>query len=115
RGSAEKLSTAEIHCGQSAKGPRTVRACWAEAVSVSCSVKNFKGGRSAKGPRTVRDWTELWGRPDLTYIGCPPHLPHQTEYILQKCLSLSLSSTWGRRQGQALLEWFPDGPSTSPD
>src|SRR6185312_10400795 len=52
-------------------GPRTVRACWAEAVSVSCSVKNFKGGRSAKGPRTVRDWTELWGRPDLTYIGCP--------------------------------------------
>ena len=96
---------------RTADGPRML----GRGSSVSCSVKNFKGGRSAKGPRTVRDWTELWGRPDLTYIGCPPHLPHQTEYILQKCLSLSLSSTWGRRQGQALLEWFPDGPSTSPD
>ena len=29
RGSAEKFSTAEIHCGRSAKGPRTVRLCWA--------------------------------------------------------------------------------------
>ena len=86
-----------------------------EAVSVGWQCKTFRGGRSTKGPRTVRYWTEWWGRPDLTYIGCPPHLPHQTEHILQKCLSLSLSSTWGRRQGQAFLEWFPDGPRASPD
>ena len=63
---------------------------WAEAVSVSCSVKNFKGGRSAKGPRTVRDWTELWGRPDLTYIGCLPHLPTKPNTTPKVSLSFSL-------------------------
>ena len=67
---------------------------WAEAVSVSCSVKNFKGGRSAKGPRTVRDWTESWGRPDLTYIGCPLHLPTKPN-TYSKSVSLFLSQARG--------------------
>ena len=40
---------------------------------------------------------------------------HQTAHKHPKALSLSLSSTWGRPQGQGFLEWFPDGPSTSPD
>ena len=31
--------------------------------------------RRTDGSRTVRDWTERWGRPDLTYIGCPSHTP----------------------------------------
>ena len=72
------LSTAKIHCGQSAKGPRTVRLCWAEFARGSVSlvaVKKFKGGRSARVPRTAREWTERWGRPDLTYKGCPSHNP----------------------------------------
>ena len=115
---AEKLSTIKIHCGQSAKGPRTVRLCWAEFARGSVSrvaVNKFKGGRSAKKPRTVRDWTEWWGRPDLTYKGCPSHNPPPNRTHHQKALSLSLSSTWGRRQGQGFLAWFPDGPRTSPD
>ena len=40
-----------------------------EAVLFGLQCKNFKGGRSAGISRTVRDWTERWGRPDLTYIG----------------------------------------------
>ena len=40
---------------------------------------------------------------------------HQTTHKHQKGLSLSLSSTWGRRQDQGFLAWFPDGPRTSPD
>ena len=46
-----------------------------EAVSVSWQCKKFKGGRSARLSRTVREWTERWGRPDFTYIGCPSHSP----------------------------------------
>jgi len=52
--------------------------------------KIFKGGRSAKGPRTVRDWTESWGRPDLTYIGCPLHLPTKPNTTPKVSLSFSL-------------------------
>ena len=100
---------------RTADGPPEAVQNLPEAVSVGLQCKIFRCGRSAKGPRTVRDWTEWWGRPDLTYIGCPSHFPHQTTHILQKALSLPLSSTWGRRQGQAFLEWFPDGPRTSPD
>src|SRR6185503_16005350 len=50
--------------GRSAKGPRTVRLCWAEFARGSVSrvaVKKFKGGRSARVPRIVREWTERWG------------------------------------------------------
>ena len=90
RGSAEKLSTAEIHCGQSACAGQF----WPEAVSVSWQCKKFKGGRSARISRTVRDWTERWGRPDLTYIGCPSHNPHQTAHITKR-LSLFLSQARG--------------------
>ena len=46
-----------------------------ETVLFGWQCKNFKGGRSAGISRTVRDWTERWGRPDLTYIGCPSHTP----------------------------------------
>ena len=87
---------------------------WAEAVSVSCSVKISKAdgppkdrGQSATGQN--RGVGQTWLILDVPFTSPP----NQT--LLQKCLSLSLSSTWGRRQGQALLEWFPDGPSTSPD
>ena len=86
-----------------------------ETVSVSWQCTKFKGGRSARISRTVRDWTERWGRPDFTYIGCPSHSPPPNRTHSQKALSLSLSSTWGRQQGQGFLAWFPDGPSTSPD
>ena len=51
---AEKLSTAEIHCGQSAYAGQILP----EAVSVSWQCKKFKGGRSARLSRTVREWTE---------------------------------------------------------
>ena len=37
RSSAEKFSISEIHCGQSAKGPRTVRLCWANSTRDSFS------------------------------------------------------------------------------
>ena len=87
---------------------------WAEAVSVSCSVKISKAdgppkdrGQSATGQN--RGVGQTWLILDVPFTSPP----NQT--LLQKCLSLSLSSTWGRRQGQALLERFPDGPSTSPD
>ena len=42
-------------------------------------------------------------------------LPPPNRSLTQKALFLSLSSTWGRRQGQGFLAWFPDGPSASPD
>jgi len=48
--SPEKFSIAKIHCGRSAKGPRTVRLCWAVFAGGSFSraaVWKFKGGRSA--------------------------------------------------------------------
>jgi len=81
-----RIQTCQIFCsadsprvrgGQSAKGQRTVRTWWAEAVSVGwqCKKKKFNGGQSTGISRTVRDWTEKWGRPDLTYIGCLSHFP----------------------------------------
>ena len=47
--SPEKFSIAKIHCGRSAKGPRTVRLCWAVFARGSfsrVSVLKFIGGRS---------------------------------------------------------------------
>ena len=61
-----------------------------ETVSVSWQCKKFKGGRSARLSRTVRDWTEWWGRPDLTYNGCPSHSPPPNRTQHQK-VSLSFS------------------------
>ena len=52
---------AKIHCGRSAKGPWTVRLCWAVFARGSFSraaVWKFKGGRSARISRTVREWTK---------------------------------------------------------
>ena len=87
RCSAEKFSTAEIHCGRSAH----VGQILPEAVLFGLQCKNFKGGRSAGISRTVRDWTERWGRPDLTYIGCPSHTPppYRTQ-TSKRSLSFSL-------------------------
>ena len=59
--SPEKFSIAKIRCGRSAKGPRTVRLCWAVFARGSFSraaVWKFKGGRSARISRTVREWTK---------------------------------------------------------
>ena len=96
---------------------RTVRLCWPKFARGSfnrVSVKKFIGGRSARISRTVREWIERWGRLDLTYNGCPSHNhpPNRTHHPKS---SFSLSTTWGRRQGQGFLAWFPDGPRTSPD
>ena len=109
----------KLHSGQSAKGPRTVRQrlCrfYQRQCQSGCSVKNSKvdgppgyRGQSANGQK---------GGVGQTWFirGVPLTLLHQTTHKHPKALSLSLSSTWGRQQGQALLEWFPDGPSTSPD
>jgi len=74
-----------------------------EAVLVGCLIKFFLR-------RTVRQSRADSPRLDrkvrsgcLTYMGCPflfpPTNPHQTS----KRLSLFLSSTWGRRQGQGFL------------
>ena len=73
--SPEKFSIAKIHCGRSAKGPRTVRLCWAVFARGSFSraaVWKFKGGRSARISRTVREWTErriLTARLIISYKG----------------------------------------------
>src|SRR6185312_10261828 len=83
-------NTLRIVRQRTADGPPEAVQNLPEAVSVGLQCKIFRGGRSAKGPRTVRDWTEWWGRPNLTYIGCPSHSPHQTAHILQKSLSFSL-------------------------
>ena len=97
RGSAELFSTAKLHCGRSA-----------------CVGKNSKAdgppgyrGQSATGQNGGVGQTWL-------IMGVPLTPPHQTAHLIQK-LSLSLSSTWVRRQGQGFLAWFPDGPRTSPD
>ena len=119
RGSAEKLSTAKITqrtvLQRTADGPPEAVQNLPEAVFSQVAVCKLKGGRSARVPRTVHEWTERWGQPDLTYIGCPSHSPPPNRTQHPKALSLSLSSTWGRRQGQGFLAWFPDGPRTSSD
>ena len=149
RGSAEKFSTAKLHCGRSAKGPRTVR-----LSSVHPASFGYTGGMPLSKKRTVRrrsaDSPQCWeeftrskiqsdgsvkiqrrtvrqdtadsprldrkvgsARLDLYWMSLSQPLPNRTHH--QKALSLSLSSTWGRRQGQGFLAWFPDGPRTSPD
>jgi len=90
------------YCGQSAGKGRTVRQRTADGPPVLGrfyqrqfqsvgSVKKFNGGRSARISRTVRDWTERWGRPDLTYIGCHSHShpPNRTQ-TSKSSLSFSL-------------------------
>ena len=88
------MDSPRVRGGQSAKGPRTVRLCWAEfargRVSRIAVKKKFKGGRSARVSWTVREWTERWGRPDLTYIGCHSHSPPPNRTQTSKS-SLSLS------------------------
>ena len=85
-----------------------------EAVSVGCQCKDSMAdgppgysGQSATGQNGGVGQTCLIMDVTLT--------PHQTTHNIQKALYLSLSSTWGRRQGQGFLAWFPDGPRTSPD
>ena len=79
------------------------------------SVKNSKAdgppdyrGQSANGQKGGVGQT-------LLILDVPLTPLHQTAHKHPKALSLSLSSTWGRPQGQGFWEWFPDGPSTSPD
>ena len=117
-----KFGTADsprVRGGQSAKGPRTVRLCWAvfyqrQFQSVG-SVKNSTAdgppgyrGQSATGQKGGVGQTWLILDVPLTPL-------HQTAHKQPKALSLSLSNMWGRQQGQGFLAWFPDGPSTSPD
>ena len=114
------------YCGQSAGKGRTVRQRTADGPPVLGrfyqrqfqSVGSVKNS-TADGPPGYRGQSangQKGGVGQTWFIrGVPLTLPHQTAHILQKALSLSLSSTWGRQQGQAFLEWFPDGPRASPD
>src|SRR6185312_5716045 len=70
-----RKNTLRIVRQRTADGPPEAVQNLQEAVSVGLQCKIFRCGRSARGPRTVRGWTEWWGRPDLTYIGCPSHSP----------------------------------------
>ena len=111
RPSAEKLSTAKFYRGRSA----CIGQNSPEAVSVGCQCKDSM----ADGPPGYRGQSatgQNGGVGQTWLIMDVPFTPlHQTAHNIKKALSLSLSSTWGRRQGQGFLAWFPDGPRTSPD
>ena len=85
--------------------------------------RQFQSGVSVKIQwRTVRQDTadsprldRMVGSARLDLYWMSLSLPSTKPHTTSKSLSLSLSSTWGRRQGQGFLAWLPDGPRTSPD
>ena len=100
----------------SADGPPLVRRIYHRQFQSAVRSNFSDADGPLRGSRTVRSCAEQWGQLELTYIegslSFSPTNPHQTS---KSSLSLSLSSTWWRLQGQGFLAWFPDGPSTSPD
>ena len=98
-----------------ADGPPLVRRIYhRQFQSVVRSIFSEANG-PLQGSQTIRSCADQWGQPKFTYIEGSLSFPPPTRTKPPKALPLSLSSTWGRRQGQGFLALFPDGPSTSPD
>ena len=104
--------------GRSARGQWTVCLCWAEKrqkLGRLWWIDKINCGRSTWDGQTVRSCQSRSGPKLAGHILKGLFLPTKPEPYSTKHIFFNSSTWWRRFSRIQSLEWFPDGPSASPD